>query len=690
MPSKCTSVALAHEGPSLNDLSDIPIAQGLPTFAELLHVAKLGFTPQDLGRKIASMLGIPNFFSPRGLKLCHQTFGDISAVLDTTFAQSRQQSAGNQAAADRVAVSVLAISTGMAHDTVLRNHFLGKAIMLLHSSIAREDVMALLGEVTHISDTEILLEIARRTSTILDSVELHWDQLEYVEKAACVLSHGTSAALACSDSAIQTHLSRVLEFLLRVVSRPHSTPLSFYHLLGFCATNAGYDGSALIFTENTVDFLVACTQSPHLETRMTGQVSLFMLDSMEQEAHLSETTPGSVRAQQVLAGYHREGQSHQTMCLKGDAQLSRLLERYTSQGDLPEIAKELSNLILQHEFMVRSSLQQDPELVDMTVACAAAVESKTGPTANVLRLALLLSQGELALQQASEFARASLELHPSVAFFYYVLAECHCPESGVASVLLAEKGLECSSMTDFVRRRLLLHSTFSSLRVVSALVGASKEVPRLQEAETLIGRGSRHAKTFVDAAQLDDPDLPMMTALNIVFDILKKGHTLTEDDIQDARERFTFVCDVARCTGQGFHPGVGYLFVTLDKLLDRMPHARSIWGSTVSRQPMKLTPNSISVAAHADPKAALDAWLTSLHNTPIEDLGSQIRGLDRSRRRHGTARLYSCASCCKTSVTLKQCARCQKARYCNSGCQKKHWKYHRAVCKADEVCEAEG
>ncbi|KAJ7625965.1 hypothetical protein FB45DRAFT_1005221 [Roridomyces roridus] len=620
-----------------------------------------GLLHKTLAKKSRLCLVFP---TSRGLKLCHETFENISVILDTTFAQSRQQSAGNLDAADRIAVAVLRISCGMAEDAVLRSRFFRET-----------HVMAILSEVTHINDAEVLLEIARRTSTILDSVELHWDRIQYVEKAACVLSHGTSAALARSDPAIQIHVSRVLEFLLRVVSRKDSTPLSFYHLLGFCATNAGYADSAPIFSQNAVDFLVACTRSPYSETRVTAHVSLLRLRMrVGQEAHEPETTPGSVRAQQVLAGYYREGQSHHAMCLKEDAQLLRLLERYKSdsQGDLSELAEELSNLVLRHESMVRSRLQLNPELVDMTVACAAAVESNTGPAANILRLVLLLSRGEP--HQASELVRASLERHPSMAFFYYVMAECH--DFGVPSALLAEKGLECSSMTNFVRRQLRLHSAFSSLRIVAALVGASSEVLRSQEAETLIEKGSCNAKTFVDVAQLDHPDLPFMTALSIHFDILKKGHTLTEDDFQvsvilgwtiqplipnyttNARDRFALVCDVARCTEQGFDLGVGNLCVTLDEIFARMPNARSTWGSTVSRQPMKLTPNTISVPAHADPNAALAAWLKTLHTTPMEDLTSQIRGMDQGSERHGKARLYS---------------------YCDNECQKKHWKVHRAL-----------
>ena len=41
-----------------------------------------------------------------------------------------------------------------------------------------------------------------------------------------------------------------------------------------------------------------------------------------------------------------------------------------------------------------------------------------------------------------------------------------------------------------------------------------------------------------------------------------------------------------------------------------------------------------------------------------------------------------CWSCSKKPETLLRCSRCMKAQYCNTTCQKKHWKEHKATCKA--------
>lgn len=40
-----------------------------------------------------------------------------------------------------------------------------------------------------------------------------------------------------------------------------------------------------------------------------------------------------------------------------------------------------------------------------------------------------------------------------------------------------------------------------------------------------------------------------------------------------------------------------------------------------------------------------------------------------------------CASCYKESDDLKTCTACRSVRYCNSKCQKDHWKFHKPTCK---------
>ena len=59
------------------------------------------------------------------------------------------------------------------------------------------------------------------------------------------------------------------------------------------------------------------------------------------------------------------------------------------------------------------------------------------------------------------------------------------------------------------------------------------------------------------------------------------------------------------------------------------------------------------------------------------------------------SKMNFCSWCRRPSAALKKCARCHQAKYCDSECQRLHWKGHKAVCgKTDEealkahVCDA--
>ncbi len=46
-----------------------------------------------------------------------------------------------------------------------------------------------------------------------------------------------------------------------------------------------------------------------------------------------------------------------------------------------------------------------------------------------------------------------------------------------------------------------------------------------------------------------------------------------------------------------------------------------------------------------------------------------------------TAKGKSCSACGKQSSSLLLCSRCKQARYCDAGCQHKHWPQHKQQCK---------
>jgi len=47
--------------------------------------------------------------------------------------------------------------------------------------------------------------------------------------------------------------------------------------------------------------------------------------------------------------------------------------------------------------------------------------------------------------------------------------------------------------------------------------------------------------------------------------------------------------------------------------------------------------------------------------------------------------VQKCSFCGTASSTLQKCSRCLEVQYCNSDCQKKHWKDHKAPCNQKQL-----
>ena len=43
--------------------------------------------------------------------------------------------------------------------------------------------------------------------------------------------------------------------------------------------------------------------------------------------------------------------------------------------------------------------------------------------------------------------------------------------------------------------------------------------------------------------------------------------------------------------------------------------------------------------------------------------------------------IKACGHCQKTTVKMKKCSNCQNVFYCSFGCQKRHYREHKSVCR---------
>ncbi|KAJ7489379.1 hypothetical protein FB451DRAFT_1224758 [Mycena latifolia] len=674
------------------------------TLAGLLAVVRTPASREAQVTEISRLICIPDYNTARGLKQCHETFDIISSKLDKAFALSR----GCQAdivATDTLAAMIIVIYGRMGFDTILRKRifgeteFLKKAISLLHSDTARSTVMHILSDVTHIG-TDILKNLSRFTSNILDCVEGHTDDLPYLEKAVCVLSHSTVVVLNNPEPdpelAALVSPDRILSFFLSVVRLPTATSLSFDHFCIFCSQTTKYHPAAFQSIPDSVDLLVACTRSQDLCIRNDALRSLIKLHFFEstQDSPPQEISgqPESVR--QALDQYGRD-KSSETRDREDGSALMDLVDTFSDnpRRSLSDFGSSLVEVILRNEFRVRNHfnfndpLEEDIRLatdlggtqfVDVLRLCGDAVRrsgtgSHTDVMANILQLEFLLSSDKE--DEAFTVARSCIERHPSVGFFYYVLATCGATRDTVACLRSAEKGLQCTGLTDFLREELLYYAVFSSdVIIAEMLTGRASEI-RFQEVVALINKARSNAISFVNDAPPDHPKMPLMIAIGIHLAILVGSGTMSDDytELQTAHGKLSLAYDIARSQVSGFCPGRQCL--ALDTIFARMSIAWRVWKPVVSRQPTKFYPST-----GIEPNVDLAAWLEKLDTSDPTTTFLELRGLNPDAERYGVAALHCCSACNLPSAVLKRCSRCQKTRYCNSVCQRQHWTVHRKAC----------
>ncbi|KAJ7618610.1 hypothetical protein FB45DRAFT_872015 [Roridomyces roridus] len=507
-------------------------------FLQLLVSARFAPNGNVLVKEVSRRLRISGTDTMRGLKKCHESFETIDAALDNVYARSREHS-DDQVASDRLASAILSIYSRMGEDNILRKRilsetrFLERAMALLASPWARENVVIALGRISDQHDGHVLQAIARFTPTILDCAEPHLGQLNFVEKIVGVLTRAMASALFADtpDPEIQAALPRLLRFMLSVVHLPGSSSLSFDYLCIVCHQVALSCPALLLSNPDAIEFLVACARSPDLYTRITSQRALidacaqFQLASTPENAQIvvERTSGGLFESAQA---YYRDREPFIATLRKDEEKLEALADEYETNPNCShsELGQELAALILHREMTIRGCTYHNArggaELLEMLRVCEAAVRkdadetNQLNVTADVLRIHILVSQGEL--NAASNYAQEALKRHPSVPFFYYILASLGCcGDRDISKVLYADKGLQyVDGMTDYLQQELLYLTVCYSHLVVARMAQASPSELRVNEVNALINKALANTNTFFQTVtQMDHSHMPLMTAV---------------------------------------------------------------------------------------------------------------------------------------------------------------------------------
>ncbi|KAA1477621.1 hypothetical protein DENSPDRAFT_616560 [Dentipellis sp. KUC8613] len=664
---------------------------------------------------LCAMLELPDISSRSGLRKIHRSFDAISNQLNDIYDYGRRM--GNES----LMGTVVAIYAKIGVDAVLRDRifneadFLRKVTLILDRPISYHVGLHALCSFTHYGGLNVRVEIAKKTSVLLQLLEEQPNDMKAAELTITTISHAV-AAVVCNEASPDAKLvkvvdiPRILRVMISFIRKPLAltlpTNLLFEHAITMLAGATQHCSKAYQAYPAAIDFLVACTRSDDIKTRASGVAGILRLHMYDSEPDATEMDPLKIMAA-IKRGWPKnlndklmernpfEGEIVQMMRTLNDFQ--KAMFQAAEDHDLYGLGLKIAEFIPRTEYSIArgSFTVEDPHTGKLSVEslglpftmwqdslphCANAIRARGRPDeadkADIVDLKYLImkAQGE----QAHAIARKAIQRSPHVGFYYYVLSLGVKQADGLR---MAKKGLKCPNMTPYVRFGLLFsaaeHAADLALMYLQDAITGGKE---MKEGVAFAMSAFEDSQTFINEASPDSSKMRNACYINVLMSLLIKGHELSNDmhELLDTKKRLDLADGFARFSSRPISKT--QMRLACMEVVNRMQNAWKEWE--------KIIPAYAHVRTEVTPAKAEDDLADWLEQVTLEDPG--MNGHDHHHR-HGSVthpslnindvELYRCSWCRNPSVVLKKCSGCGKTRYCDAACQKEHWKTHKKVCK---------
>ncbi|KAA1477626.1 hypothetical protein DENSPDRAFT_808815 [Dentipellis sp. KUC8613] len=668
---------------------------------------------------LCTMLELPDMSSRSGLRIIHRNFDAVSRKLNDVYDYGRR--VGNES----LIGTVVAMYTKMSADAVLRDRifseadFLQKVMLILSKPTCYHVGLHALGSFTVHGGETVRVEIAKKTPMLLQLLAEHPDDMKAAELTITTISHAV-AAVVCNEMPPDAKLlkpvdiPRMLRVIIELIRRPLfltlPTTLLFDHALSIISGATQHCHEAFQAYPAAIDFLVACSRSDDITTRAAGIAGILRLHMSDSEA--DALIPDSAK---IMAAIQRGWPKHLKERLQegnpSDGEIFRMMRgmkdyqnamlQVARDHDMYSLGLKIAELIPRSEYAILDGGFQapDPRTGELTVQniglpftmwhdalplCANAIRARGRPDemdkADMVDLKYLILKSKVA--PAVVIARKAIQRNPHVGFYYYVLILGADLSEGLR---LAKKGLKCPHLTPYVRFALLIHAAeYAADLALRSLQDASGGGKGLQEGVAFAMSALEDSQTFIDEAPPDCNKMRNAIYVNVLMSLLIKGHELSDDmrELLDAKKRLDIVDDFARFFSRPLSRT--QMRLACMELVTRMQKAWKDWD--------KIIRDHADVRSEISPAKAEDDLASWLEQIDIEDPG--VCGHDHRHRDANTTHisleindveLNRCSWCRNPSVVLKKCSGCGKTKYCDSTCQKEHWKTHRKVCKKESI-----
>ncbi|KZT35660.1 hypothetical protein SISSUDRAFT_1121463 [Sistotremastrum suecicum HHB10207 ss-3] len=267
---------------------------------------------------------------------------------------------------------------------------------------------------------------------------------------------------------------------------------------------------------------------------------------------------------------------------------------------------------------------------------------------------------------ARMLAQAGMKKWPDRSYFYWAAAKTH---GGIECREWVERGLQCSDCTPHMRRRMLYEVALNafSTSVISLALELNESVSWRLAAECLKSAKGR----IEDAIELSrgSPEEKLLIVFLYVTELMVKGAT-SPSLVPLEKNAIKAMSTLAAVR----YPGhMEFLKAVADFLLNR-EKARKQWSTFLAE-----VPNSKSFASDVlrfdDPEAEGLFW-----DNRIDQVSRWYE-----QKTVNDKQLPLCTGCGTSSLGLRKCSRCEKARYCDKLCQTSDWKRHKKECLSSEI-----
>ncbi|KDR72533.1 hypothetical protein GALMADRAFT_101649 [Galerina marginata CBS 339.88] len=656
--------------------------------------------------RLCEFFKLPDLGTRGGMKKIHANFDEIYARMEKLYQES-----GNNI---KVQGAIVGLFAKMSIDSILRNKLfekdtLNKIIPLLHEDETRHLALRALNIITHHGGSSVRVEIAKHANDVTKLIRDLPDDDTVIELGVSTLTHSIMAAVeglkspTYPEALASINMVEVLKTTMEVVKRPHPNSHSIVaHAIELLSVSSLQAAAAFKAYPTAINFLAAGMRSKDWSSRcicLGGLIKLNLLDAYEDELYpdpyrfnvaINSRMPHHLA--DIMQRYgSTKGNVHMTIFCSSESTEAMLA--YAQNRDLYALGLKQASLVVQTEYSITAGAFEDhADHVDMPFVSwtdslpftAKAIREKGKPDerdlADILDMKyLVISQR---LPEALEMAKKGIERNPEQAYFHYILSLSGNPVQGLRS---AKKGLKCKKMTPFVKYQMLQravdHAARMGLHLFQDMPDPSE--PSWKEAVAFLMSAVEDAKAYIDSAPPDNRYMRNVCSWYILLSVLVKPDISPElRELDDALKRLSIANQFSEFFG--FSPSKNETTLAQQVVVKYYPLGVKEF-SKVFENFDKAEPESATTVV--DRKKADDDLAEWLEDIRLEDGTMQVLQRCDGYHRPGSSvneeefvTMYRCSWCRNPSAVLRKCSGCGQMRYCDSSCQRAHWKEHKKVC----------